>query len=183
MTAQELIVIGRLGGQDATGWFKAMIKPGFRRRFDHLDEVYLIFEEHRVFYVSISDKKESGRESWLRFAEDGVAQERKLHKEAYIAIDAEETETDDDTDDLLGCDVVWQDNILGCVVDVFHNTAQEVLVVNTTPDVEIMIPFVEYYVQPHQAGEPLILNNMDALLEVNSLAFVDGVLIETDADA
>lgn len=183
MTAQDLIVIGRLGGQDADGWFKAMIKPGYRRDFDELDKLYLIFEENRVFYLSISERKESGRDCWLMFAEDGVSQERKLHREAYIAIDAEEIETDEDSGELLGSDVVWQDSILGCVVDVFDNGAHEVLVVNTALDIEIMIPFVEHYVRPCKAGEPLILSNMTELLSASELSFSDGVLYEEDADA
>jgi ribosomal 30S subunit maturation factor RimM len=176
MTAPHLIGIGRLGGQDNEGWHHVMIRPEYKEAFDHMVELYLIFEENRVFYVTISDRKQCEKKTWVRFAEDGIAEERKLHRETILAI-ADDPE-EEDQDSLLGLDVVYQDKLLGCVVDVFFNGAQDVLVISTALDTELMVPYVEHYLAEPVAGSDVIyLNNMDDLLAANGLVFQDGVLI------
>jgi ribosomal 30S subunit maturation factor RimM len=175
-TAPHLIGIGRLGGQDSEGWHHVMIRPEYKAGFAHMMELYLIFEENRVFYVTISDRKQSDKKTWLRFAEDGIAEERKLHREAILAISEEPEEEDDDVS-LPGMDVVYQGVLLGCVVDVFFNGAQDVLVIATALDVELMVPYVAHYINEAAAGDGVIhLKNLDDLLQAADLALIDGSL-------
>ncbi|MCB5296255.1 MAG: hypothetical protein PHQ41_08990 [Candidatus Cloacimonetes bacterium] len=179
MTAPHLIGIGRLGGQDSDGWHHVMIRPEYKEGFAHMSELYLIFEENRVFYVTISDRKVSDKKTWVRFAEDGIAEERKLHRETILAIADDALEEDDE--ELLGQDVVYQDHLLGCVVDVFFNGAQDVLVISTALDTELMVPCVEHYLaKPAADGDVIFLQNMDDLLATAGYAFQDGVLTLTD---
>ncbi|MCB5269937.1 MAG: hypothetical protein PHU99_03940 [Candidatus Cloacimonetes bacterium] len=176
MTAPHLIGIGRLGGQDDNGWHHVMIKPQYRGDFDHTDDIYLIFEEDRVFYVTISDRKERDKRILVKFAEDGVAAERKLHREAVIAIDDTAFEPEDD-EALLGRDVVLDGQLLGCVVDVFFNGAQDVLVLATDLDSELMIPYVDHYVlPPRKDSDVLHLKNMEELLAASGFKLQDGIL-------
>jgi len=175
MTAPHLIGIGRLGGQDSEGWHHVMIRPEFKEGFSHMVELYLIFEENRVFYVTISDRKDCDKKTWVRFAEDGIAEERKLHRETILAI-ADDADNEDD-ESLLGQDVVYQDALLGCVVDVFFNGAQDVLVISTALDTELMVPHVDHYLAEQDSGSDVIyLKNMDDLLAANGLLFRDGEL-------
>lgn len=180
MVSLHLIGIGRLGGVDSEGWHHVMIKPEYRSGFDHIADLYLIFEENRVFYVTISDRKQSEKKTWVRFAEDGIAEERKLHREVFLAI--EDEETPDDEYELIGLDVVHQGCLLGCVVDTFYNGAQDVLVISTGLDTEILVPLVDYYmpVPPAESQGVVFLENMEDLLLASGLRLQDGQLIDCE---
>lgn len=179
MTAPHLIGIGRLGGQDSEDWHHVMIRPEYNEVFRHLVDLYLIFEENRVFYVTISDRKQIGKKTFVRFAEDGIAEERKLHRETILAIADENG--DEHEDSLEGLDVVFEDSLLGCVVDVFYNGAQDVLVIATALDTELLVPYVEHYLAPREAGSDVIfLRNMEDLLRANGLALEANVLVPCD---
>lgn len=180
MTAPHLIGIGRLGGQDSKGWHHVMIKPSHRGAFDHLSELYLIFEQDRVFYVTISDRKERDKKSWVKFAEDGIAEERKLHREVILAIE-DSMEPEEAEEDLLGRDVVYNDTLIGCVVDVFFNGAQDVLILATDLDIDLLVPHVDYYLLPARADSDVLhMQNLDELMAASGLGIVDGHLVETE---
>jgi ribosomal 30S subunit maturation factor RimM len=177
MIAHHLIGIGRLGGTDSEGWHHVMIKPSFRAEFDHIVDLYLIFEENRVFYVTISDRKQSEKKTWVRFAEDGVAEERKLHKEVILALEDQDPSQEEEETSLLGLDVVFGEQLLGCVVDIFFNGAQDVLVISTALDVEIMVPVVDHYIPSLPEAEGVIfLQNMEDLLFASGLKMEAGRL-------
>jgi hypothetical protein len=89
-----------------------MIKPEYRTVFSELEEVYLIFNSDRVFYVTICERKQSDRKTWIKLKEDGVAEEQKLHKEVIIAM-AEDSlaETDDSLEGLIGYLVYYRQSV------------------------------------------------------------------------
>lgn len=180
MATPHLIGIGRLGGVNSDGWHHVMIKPEYKDGFDHRSDLYLIFEENRVFYVTISDRKQSEKKTWVRFAEDGIAEERKLHREVYLAIEDEEIQEDEET--LIGLDVAYQGSLLGCVVDTFFNGAQDVLVIATEWDIEILVPLVDHYmpVPPAETQGVVFLENMEDLLLASGFRLQMGQLIYTE---
>jgi len=176
MTAPHLIGIGRLGGTDGEGWHHVMIKPEFKSGFDHLVDLYLIFEENRVFYVTISDRKKNAKKTWVRFAEDGIAEERKLHREVILAVE-DTPDADEEEESLIGLDVVYNESLIGCVVDVFFNGAQDVLVISTMLDQELLVPVVDYYLPRVPASDGVIfLENMEDLLLAGGFRMQDGQL-------
>jgi len=176
MTAPHLIGIGRLGGQDSEGWHHVMVRPEYQEVFRHYVDLYLIFEENRVFYVTISDRKQCDKKTYVRFAEDGIADERKLHRETILAISEDAGE--DGEESLLGLDVVYNGSLLGCVVDVFFNGAQDVLVIATALDTELLVPYVEHYLSTRDPGSDVIfLKNMEDLLLTNGSTLQDNVII------
>ena len=85
MNVSDLIGIGRLGGQDADGFFQVLIKARYREIFSATNDVYLIFNSDRVFFVTICERNVSDRKVRVRFVEDGIAEERN-HREVIIAI-------------------------------------------------------------------------------------------------
>lgn len=185
MTAPHLIGIGRLGGQDSEDWHHVMIRPEYNEVFRHLVDLYLIFEENRVFYVTISDRKLSEKKTWVKFAEDGIAEERKLHREVFLAIEDAEIQDDDEEYELIGLDVVYQGSLLGCVVDLFYNGAQDVLVIATDLDTEILVPLVEHYlpVPPADSQGVIFLENMEDLLLASGHTLRQGQLFYTEDEA
>ncbi len=88
-----LIGIGKLGRQNSDGFHPVMIKPEFITVFSELEELYLIFNSDRVFYVTISERKIKDKKTWIKLKEDGIAEEQYLHKDVVIAIDAQDTES------------------------------------------------------------------------------------------
>lgn len=165
MNPSDLIGIGRLGGQDAEGYFQVLIKSQFRTVFAETDDIYLIFNSDRVFFVTISERNLSDRKFRVKFAEDGIADERKRHKEAILAIPAEH-EDEEEPDALIGYTVVFLEREVGKVKDYFHNNAQYVLVVETTEGKEILVPWVDHYVSEIIADpKVVVLCNAESLLE------------------
>ncbi len=147
MNYPGLVSIGRLGGKDSLGFHHVMIKPEYRSVFSGLDEIYLIFNSDRVFYVTICERKLSDRKTWIKLREDGIEAERKRHREAIIAISSSGVEDEDDElDGILGFQVLFGERILGVVEDYFYNGAQQVLSVTGETRVEYLIPWVDYYI-------------------------------------
>jgi ribosomal 30S subunit maturation factor RimM len=166
-----LVGIGRLGGRDAEGFHHAMIKPEYRSVFTGLKEIYLIFNSDRVFYVTISDRKESDRKTWIKLLEDGISEEQKKSREVLIAMSAADFGEDEDRlDHLLGFSVINADTHLGKVEDYFFNGAQQVLQVLSETGTEYLIPFVDYYIAEVLEREQSIkLQNADDLIAFYAL--------------
>jgi len=167
MDKPRFVGIGKLGGRDSEGYHHVMIKPEYRNVFSGLSEIYLIFDRDRVFFVTITDKKMSDRKLWMRFAEDGVAEERSRHKDVILAITDEEGDSDmDDLDYLVGYTVLIGTEQLGVVTGYFSNSAQNVIQITDSNGVEIMVPFVPHYIQAVlDAQQCILLINAEGLVE------------------
>ncbi len=167
MKVSDLTGIGRLGGIDADGFYHVMVKPRFRPLLAETDEIFLIFNSDRVFFVTICDRDISDRKLRLKFAEEGIEEERKLHREVILALQTGEDETDE-PDELLDFTVVFGNREIGKVTDYFHNNAQYVLVVSGSDGVEFLIPMVDYYI-----GEVIPDPGVIVLINAESLLTVD----------
>jgi ribosomal 30S subunit maturation factor RimM len=171
MNISDLVGIGRLGSCDARGFYRVLIKPEYMTDFMQTDDVYLIFNSDRVFYVTISERELSDRKIWIRFAEDGIDTERSLHKEVILAIEDTDAEADDvQIDELIGYDVIFSGITIGRVEDYFHNNAQYVLEIGTEPGIRILLPYVEYFVEKKdEEHRQLIVQNVESILDSNDL--------------
>ncbi len=166
MKTSDLTRIGKLGGRDAQGFFHVMIKPEYREVLSGIDDVYLIFNSNRVFYVTISERKQSDKKLWLKFLEDGISEEQPKHKDVSIAIAEQEESEAEELDELLGCKVLYGDLVLGEVQDYFFNGAHYVLQVVDEEHPELLIPYVDHYIQAKLLDlQSLVLQNADALIE------------------
>ena len=158
--------IGKLGRQDADGFHPVMIKPEFRTVFSELEELYLIFNSDRVFYVTISERKIKDKKTWIKLKEDGIAEEQYLHKDVVIAIDAQDTESKGTSlDYLLGYQAIFADEEFGIIEDFFFNGAQQVLQIVDKNKIEYLVPFVDYYIDT-------ILNNPGCVILKNALELI-----------
>ena len=168
MKVSDLTGIGRLGGIDAQGFYQVMVKPRYRRALAETNEIFLIFNSDRVFFVTISDRDISDRKLRLKFAEEGIEEERALHREVIIALPPGEDEAGG-PDDLIGYTVVYQGREVGKVTDYFHNNAQYVLVVTGPDDAEHLIPMVDYFIgEIIPDPSVIVLVNADSLLAANA---------------
>ncbi|MDD4309675.1 MAG: hypothetical protein PHO32_04800 [Candidatus Cloacimonetes bacterium] len=166
MNYPTLTRIGKLGGLDSEGYHHVMIKPDYRNMFSGLEDVYLIFNSDRVFYVTIVKKKQSERKTWVKFLEDGIAEEQPKHKDVILAIaqDAEVT-TAAELDALLGYQVVFGEESIGTIEDYFYNGAQYVLQICDRNGKELLIPYVDHYIQSVLSGlQSVTLQNASELI-------------------
>ena len=91
MQFSDLIGIGKLGGKEADGFYPVLVKSDYRPILLNIRDVYLIFNSDRVFFVTISEIEETGRKLRIKFAEDGIDEERQKHREVKIAIPKQES--------------------------------------------------------------------------------------------
>ncbi|HAN41242.1 MAG TPA: hypothetical protein DCQ12_04945 [Candidatus Cloacimonas sp.] len=167
MESSDLIGIGRLGGSDPDGFHRVLVKPRFRAFFEDVTSVFLIFNSHRVFYVTICERKVKDQKILVRFAEDGIEAERRLHKETIVAIDPVDMEEDETLDYLLGYKVIFAEQDLGEVRNYFHNNAQYVLEIEMPDGSELLVPFVDHYVQAVLEDPGVIaLENVQDLIDL-----------------
>ena len=166
MNRPFLTSIGKLGRQDADGFHPVMIKPEFRTVFSGLEDLYLIFNSDRVFYVTISERKIKEKKTWIKLKEDGVAEEQFLHKDVVIAIDAKDCESEDTSlNYLLGYQAIFADEELGIIEDYFFNEAQQVLQILDSNGIEYLVPFVDYYIDT-------VIDNPGCVILKNALELI-----------
>ena len=143
-----------------------LVKSDYRPILLNIRDVYLIFNCDRVFFVTISEIEESGRKLRIKFAEDGIDEERQKHREVKIAIPRQETK-ESLPESVLGFTSFYAGKNLGKVTGFFHNNAQYVLEITDNQDEKILIPWVEHYIgKIDYDKEELTLLNMDELLDV-----------------
>jgi len=166
MQFSDLIGIGKLGGKEADGFYPVLVKSDYRPILLNIRDVYLIFNCDRVFFVTISEIEESGRKLRIKFAEDGIDEERQKHREVKIAIPRQEAK-ESLPESVIGFSSFYAGRSLGKVTDFFHNNAQYVLEITDNQDEKILIPWVEHYIgKIDYDKEELTLLNMDELLDV-----------------
>ena len=166
MQFSDLIGIGKLGGKEADGFYPVLVKSDYRPILLNIKDVYLIFNSDRVFFVTISEIEESGRKLRIKFAEDGIDEERQKHREVKIAIPRQETK-ESLPESVLGFTSFYAGKNLGKVTGFFHNNAQYVLEITDNQDEIILIPWVEHFIGKIDCDkEELTLLNMDELLDV-----------------
>lgn len=170
MEVSDLVGIGKLGKQEPDGFYHIQLSQSYKTILDQLEQCFLIFSSNRVFYVTVVETKTKGTRTYLRFLEDGVAEECKKHPKVIVAIDPNDFYEDDDEDDisyLLGYDIFYQDNIIGRLTDAMINRMQSVLVISLNDERELLVPNVSQYVSAIDKQSQIVyLQNLDELLEV-----------------
>jgi ribosomal 30S subunit maturation factor RimM len=166
MNISDLIGIGRLGGSDSNGFFQVLVKPRYRELLTGLKEVFLIFNSDRVFFVTICDRDLNDRKFKVRFAEDGVFEERRRHKEVILAVPTMTENNEDDPEYILGFSVIYQEREIGKISDYFHNNAQYVLVIEQPDQQELMVPMVPHFIADIlPSAKAILMINLDELIE------------------
>jgi len=166
MQFSDLIGIGKLGGKEADGFYPVLVKSDYHPILLNIRDVYLIFNSDRVFFVTISEIEETGRKLRIKFAEDGIDEERQKHREVKIAIPKQES-SKSLPESVIGFTAFFEGRNLGKITGFFHNNAQYVLEIRDTRDEEILIPWVDHYIGKIDSDkEALTLLNMDELLDI-----------------
>ncbi len=170
MEISDLIGIGRLGKQEPDGFYHVQFSQSYKTILNQLQTCFLIFSSHRVFYVTVVETKTFGQRSYLRFKEDGIAEECKKHAKVIIALaeeDLPDLKEGNEVLSLIDFKVQYLDTVIGEIMDVMLNSMQAVFIITLNDGRELLVPNVEQYVYLTDKQNGIVfMQNLDALLEI-----------------
>jgi ribosomal 30S subunit maturation factor RimM len=172
MDIKDLLVIGRLGKIITDNDEYQFIKnDNFQLAFvEKLAKVFLIFTEHRVFFVEIKDFCMINSKNYISFNDEGIKEELKNYKSCKIAVPIDDfysQEYDEDYNDVRGFTAVDNGNVLGTVEDFIYNPNQRIIVIESPEGKEILIPEVDYYINDIDFEKRVIeFQNSESLLNL-----------------
>lgn len=177
MNITDLKVIGRLGRFiDKENKFQLIGNDCFQPALlDSLSSdnsrryVYLIFTEHRVFYVEVKDLTSKNSKYWISFKDDGIFEEFSKRNSCKVAIafnDYKSFIDEEEYVDFIDFKVIDSGEEIGLVVDYMFTGASRVLIVEQDGK-EFLIPDVDYYVDSYNEDERIVyMKNTKSLREL-----------------
>jgi len=152
MLEKELIVIGRLGNLiNDREEFQFIPNDNFQPAiFDKVTKLYMIFTEHRVFFVEVKKLSIENSKYWISFNDDGVREEYELRNSAKLAIPKSQHYSLIQGSDLLDITdyKAYEDDLyLGLITDFMLSPAHRIVVIVDDNDKELLIPEVDYYLK------------------------------------
>ena len=152
--------IEQLYGKD--GYVRIKSFSDFPERFLSLKKVYLDFwGDKKAFYVE--DVKDIKGSVLLKFERFDSIKDSQLLIDREIYVDAKEAvilpENHFFVHDLIGSEIIIEEECIGVVTDVIKGKGNDVLVVKDDDSKEVLIPFVLNFIEKFDAaGKKIILN-------------------------
>ena len=170
MDTHSLIKIGRFGYnfQD-NGTFEIRVNANFQTCFLPLKEFFVIINDGTIRFVVMEELYLKGARLTGRFQDPEIIPELKRSEKAWLALDPQ---TYDSLalpqKELIGSDLICQDEKIGTITDIFNNSAQDILVVTLDQDEKsIMIPDVaEYVISKDYDSNRVIVKNIQGLIDL-----------------
>ncbi len=172
MIEKELLVIGRLGNLiNDKEEFQFIPSDNFQPAiFDKVTKLYLIFTEHRVFFVEVKKLSIQNSKYWISFNDDGVKEEYELRKSAKLAIPKNQHHAISSGNiyhDITNFHAYEDDLYLGAIIDFILTPGHRVIVIVDNDDNELLIPEVDYYIKEIKvADEKVYFQNTKSLREL-----------------
>ena len=152
--------IEQLYGKD--GYVRIKSFSDFPERFLSLKKVFLDFwGDKKAFYVE--DVKDIKGSVLLKFERFDSIRDSQLLIDREIYVDAKEAvilpENHFFVHDLIGSEIIIEEECIGVVTDVIKGKGNDVLVVKDEDSKEVLIPFVLNFIEKFDAaGKKIILN-------------------------
>jgi len=170
MEISDLVPIGKLDKAEADGFFCIRFHRLYQSVATRLTECFLIFDSDRVFFVSVVESKIKGKRTYLRFREDGIAEECNKHAKIIVALapeDLADLQMPEQTENLIGYSVWFKNEEIGILEASLKGTMQSVFSVKLHDGRELLVPNVSYYVSLiDNEAKQIILKNAEQLLEI-----------------
>lgn len=164
MLISDLVAIGKLG--------KSISKKGFIpfKEFHnfqqfYLQDVFLLFTDNRVRYVSIVDIDDRNN---IKLDDKEIMQEAALDGNVQVMLPQEDIEQllqENDVPVFVGKQVYFLHKCIGKVVDSFFNGAQEILEIKDLEGKLFMVPLVEKYLDKLEEDN-IFLRNIEGLMNL-----------------
>jgi len=168
MQISDLIPIGKLGNSiDKNGFISFKKNRNFQPFYLDLKDLFLVFTDHRVRYVTI-DKVLEGNKPKIRFEENEVTKEAAKAGKVQVMLsntDVEEVIAQHDSESDVDKFVIFKNHKIGKVKDILETLAHEIHIVKLADGKEIMIPDVEFYISKKNK-QNIYVKNIEGLLEL-----------------
>jgi 16S rRNA processing protein RimM len=144
------------------GYLKVEFFPNFPERFLKLKKVYIDFwGDKKIFHVE--DIKNLNGKLIIKFERFDSLRDTSVLIDREIYIDESEKITLPENHffvhDLIGSEVIVENDKIGIVTDVMKTKANDILVISTKGQKEKLIPFVLNFIEKYDAAKrKLILN-------------------------
>jgi len=169
MEISDLVAIGKLGRLEPDGFHCVQFSPSYKSVFNQLKECFLIFNSHRVYFVTVVEKKAVKNRMYFRFLEDGVAEECSVSKNVTVALMLNEISDSesDSIDRILGYKVVYELKEIGVITDAMIMPMQSLFIIKMNDNRKLMVPYVEYYVKDIDDTNMIVrMQNLEQLIEI-----------------
>lgn len=169
MEISDLVRIGRLGRLEPDGFYHVQFSQPYKSILNQLQECFLIFSSHRVFFVTVVETKTVNKRDYLRFKEDGIAEECMTTAKVIVALAEEDLPEleEDEVKSLFGFKVQYESALIGEVADAMINPMQSVLIIALDDGRELLVPNVEHYVDMIDRQNRIVfMHNLELLLDV-----------------
>ncbi len=170
MHIKDLIKIGRLGSYaDKDGLFRLISEDGFQPDYWDLKDIFLVFPDNRVYYVTVNNWKRKNGKLFLDFVEKEIPGFVDDSKRTDVMVDPQTYHllTGEETEKLYyGAEVVFNDVVIGVVDDSFNNSQYEIFqVILKDDEKEVMIPDVDQFIVS-KSDSVVVVQNVEDLLEL-----------------
>ena len=167
MKIDDLISVGSLGKSiNKNGFFKYKSLLELPQESKLLNEVFLIFKDHRVRFVDVEFS--GNNEDRIKITDLYLANEVVKAGGVKVALALDNINDLRVKNGLLPSGemkIVFDGEEIGILIDIFDNNAHEILVVELKNGKEIMIPYVDYFVS-ESSNEKVIVKNIKDFLEL-----------------
>jgi ribosomal 30S subunit maturation factor RimM len=167
MKIEELVTVGSLGKNlDKRGFFTCNKVLDLPQDYISIKEVFLIFKDHRVRFVDVEFSVENQLK--LKILDQDLISDIVDSRGAKIALsqeDVDELRIEQGLIPVSKLDIIFEENKIGTLTEIFDNNAHEILVVQLLNGKEIMIPYVERFVIG-TTEDRIIVKNIEDLLKL-----------------
>ncbi|MBT5420085.1 MAG: hypothetical protein HOK80_04280 [Candidatus Cloacimonetes bacterium] len=145
MLVSDLVAIGKLGKLiDEDGYIP--FKPGKNFHPDLLGNIFLVFRNNSVRYVTVEEVKKNYR---IKIDDSETAQTAVEEGNVKVMLPKGEVDTfvkTLDIDDHVGKIIIFKSEVIGKVVEILNNSVYDLLVCELENKQELMIPLLDKFI-------------------------------------
>ena len=145
MLVSDLVAIGKLGKLiDEDGYIP--FKPGKNFHPDLLGNIFLVFRNNSVRYVTVEEVKKNYR---IKIDDSETAQTAADEGNVKVMLPKGEIDTfvkTLDIDDHVGKIIIFKSEVIGKVVEILNNSVYDLLVCELENKQELMIPLLDKFI-------------------------------------
>ena len=145
MLISDLVAIGKLGKLiDEDGYIP--FKPGKNFHPDLLGNIFLVFRNNSVRYVTVEEVKKNYR---IKIDDSETAQTAVEEGNVKVMLPKGEVDTfvkTLDIDDHVGKRIIFKSEVIGKVVEILNNSVYDLLVCELENKQELMIPLLDKFI-------------------------------------
>jgi len=164
MLISDLVEIGKLGKlMDEDGFIP--FKPGIDFQPDFLENVFLVFKNNSVRYVTVEEVIKNYRIKIDDSETAKLAADEGNVKVMLPKIEIETLNKELDIDDHVGKEIIFKSEVIGKVIEILNNSIYDLLICELNDKQELMIPLLDKFILEINA-ESITVQCIEGLLKI-----------------